>query len=425
MSEAGDAGPCPADLRDRAAAEAYVASVCFKHGPPQLVGVELEWTVHHADDPARSLDAATLTRALGSHAPPSLDPGSQHLPLAHGSLVTVEPGGQVEISTPPRKSLTELLDSTSADIAVLNELLAAERLVMGIRGCDPYRPPRRLLRLPRYDAMEAAFQRIGPDGIAMMCSTAGLQVCLDAGERADLAHRWAALHALGPVLIALFANSAEQYGSTAAWASRRTRVLLGTDPPRTLPSEVTADPAASWARRVLDTPLVCVRRPGDCWTAPPGVTFADWIAGALPRPPTTDDLDYHVSTMFTPVRPRGYLEVRYLDAQPPGEWVTPAVLLVALLSSEQAIGRVLEVAEPAVDRWLEAARLGLTDPCLARIARAVVDLGCGLLDGTDLPDELRAEVTEALQRRLARPSNHRTPGQPWPDSREPAKEEAR
>ena len=43
-------------VRTRAEAEAYVASVCFKHGPPRLLGVELEWTVHHADDPRRALD---------------------------------------------------------------------------------------------------------------------------------------------------------------------------------------------------------------------------------------------------------------------------------------------------------------------------------------------------------------------------------
>jgi glutamate--cysteine ligase len=416
LSDVGDAGPCPANLRDRAAAEAYVASVCFKHGPPRLVGVELEWTVHHTDDPARPLDAEILTRALGPHAPPSLDPHGQHLPLAHGSQVTVEPGGQVEISTPPSHSLTDLLAGTSADIAALTELLAAERLVTGVRGCDPHRPPRRLLHVPRYDAMESAFERIGPDGIAMMCSTAGLQVCLDVGEREHLADRWAAVHALGPALIALFGNSAEQYGGVTGWASARTRVLLGTDPPRTLPSEATDDPAAGWARRVLDTPLVCVRRPGGCWDAPPGITFADWIAGALPRPPTTEDLDYHVSTMFTPVRPRGYLEVRYLDAQPPGEWVAPVVLLVALLSSARAVERVREVTEPAADHWLQAARLGLTDPCLARVARDVVDLGCGLLDGTDLPPALRAVVTESLQRRLDGHERHPT-RQPTPLSR--------
>ena len=54
-------------LADRAAGEAYVASVCFKHGPPRLTGVELEFTVHHADDPARPLDPDVLATALGPH----------------------------------------------------------------------------------------------------------------------------------------------------------------------------------------------------------------------------------------------------------------------------------------------------------------------------------------------------------------------
>jgi glutamate--cysteine ligase len=417
LSDVDDAGPCPTSLRDRAAAETYVASVCFKHGPPSLVGVELEWTVHHADAPARPLDVETLTRALGPHAPPSLHPESPQLPLANGSLVTVEPGGQVEISTVPRASLAELLATTSADTAQLTELLAAERLVMGVHGCDPYRPPRRLLRLPRYDAMEAAFQRIGPDGMTMMCSTAGLQICLDAGERHQVADRWAAVHALGPVMIALFANSAEQCGSPTDWASSRIRALFGTDPPRMLPVETSTDPAASWARRVLDTPLVCVRRPGDRWEAPPGVTFADWVAGALPQPPTTDDLDYHLSTMFTPVRPRGYLEVRYLDAQPPGEWVAPVVLMVALLSSAQALDQVRDVTAPVADRWVDAARCGLADQAVADAARAVVDLGCRLLDGTGLPADLVAVVTEVLHRRLAgNGADRHRPGVPLADA---------
>ena len=84
-------------LRDRAEAEAYVASVCFKHGPPRLLGVELEWLVHPVSAPAAPVDAATLRAALGPHAPRSLDPRSPARPLPGGSTVTVEPGGQVEI----------------------------------------------------------------------------------------------------------------------------------------------------------------------------------------------------------------------------------------------------------------------------------------------------------------------------------------
>src|SRR3954470_419306 len=85
-------------ISDRAVGEAYVASVCFKHGPPRLTGVELEWIVHHEDDPRRPLDAARLAAALGPYAPRTVNQDSPHLPLPAGSPLTLEPGGQVEIS---------------------------------------------------------------------------------------------------------------------------------------------------------------------------------------------------------------------------------------------------------------------------------------------------------------------------------------
>src|SRR5689334_12189352 len=90
---AGGHEPPAAALASRDEAEAYVASVCFKHGPPRLVGVELEWLVHSAAAPATPLEAGPLRAALGPHAPTSLDPRSPAWPLPGGSTVTVEPGG--------------------------------------------------------------------------------------------------------------------------------------------------------------------------------------------------------------------------------------------------------------------------------------------------------------------------------------------
>nr|WP_253767010.1 glutamate-cysteine ligase family protein [Goodfellowiella coeruleoviolacea] len=393
--------PAPVRLRSRAAAEAYVASICFKHGPPRLFGVELEWTVHHATDPSRPLEATHLAAALGPHAPPTLNPDSPHRPLPSGSPLTVEPGGQVEISPPPRAHLAELLRATAEDIGHVTDLLRPAGLVLGERGADAHRPPRRLLRVPRYDAMEAAFDALGPDGRLMMCATAGLQVCVDAGERGGFARRWAAVHALGPVLGALFANSPGIAGQRADWASARLRACYGTDPARSRPCAVTADPAADWARRVLDTPLLLRRRPGGDWRVPRGVSFADWLAGALPEPPTTADLDYHLTTMFPPVRPHGYLEIRYLDTPRPGRWVAPVALLVALLGTEQRVDQVLAATEPVARRWLHAARFGLADPPLARAAAAVVELGCQALPETGIGAALAESVAEDLNRTLA------------------------
>ena len=366
-------------LRDRATAEAYVASVCFKHGPPRLIGTELEWLVRAAHDPARPLDPAVLARALGPHAPatlappPATDPRapSGPAPLPAGSTVTVEPGGQVEIASPPLPSVGALVRTVRTDAATLRTRLAAEGLVVAPRASDPLRPPRRLLQVPRYAAMEASFDRIGPHGRTMMCSTTAVQVCVDAGEGADVAHRWAALHELGPVLLAAFANSPVVHGRRTGWKSSRMASWLALDPERTSPpAAVGPDPAGEYARRALDTRLLCVRRDGangTSWDAPP-VTFADWIAGGSSPAPTRSDLDYHLTTLFPPVRPQGHLEVRYLDQQAGDEWVVPLVVVAALMHDPDTVARARAVAEPAAGRWTAAARHGLDDRVLCRAA---------------------------------------------------------
>ncbi|HET9143658.1 ergothioneine biosynthesis glutamate--cysteine ligase EgtA [Actinophytocola sp.] len=389
-------------LRDRVEAEAYVASVCFKHGPPRLTGIELEWTVHHRDDPRRPLDADHLRAALGPYAPRTLVPDSPQLPLPAGSPLTLEPGGQVEISALPQTSLADLFDNVSTDLGVLVELLAAEGLVLGQSGTDPHRSPRRILDTPRYAAMERAFTPIGPHGMTMMCCTAALQVCLDAGEADTLARRWAAVCSLGPVLVAAFANSPDLAGRATGWASNRLRSVLAVDPARSAPSAISDDPVRDWARRVLDTPLLCVRGPGECWDAPAGTTFADWLDGALGHLPTVDDLDYHVTTMFTPVRPHGYFEVRYLDTQSGADWMAPVALLSALMSSQATVDTVVELCRPVADRWLAAARAGLADQKIAQVAGPVLELGIQALPETGLGKEVVESITADLDRVLRR-----------------------
>lgn len=396
-------------LRDREQAEGYVAMVCFKHGPPRLHGVELEWTVHHGSDPRRALHASRLSRALGPHAPQTISPHSPHLPLPAGCLVTVEPGGQVELSTPPSASAASQVAVATADSTTLADLLAGCGLVLGRHGADPHRPPARLLQVPRYEAMQAAFDLIGPQGSRMMCSTASMQVCIDAGQADQVATRWRAVHALGPVLVALFANSPRLDGRHTGWASSRLRATLGTCPPTTLPPEPTDDPAGQWARVAMEAPVICVRGNGRSWAARPGLAFGRWIAepGAVGRPPTVDDLDYHLSTLFPPVRPRGYLEIRYLDTQPPSRWVTPFALLSALMARPSTIDEVLALTEPTAGRWLEAARDGLADPALRSSARKVVELGAGCLDHLDLSPAQQTRVFDDLTVRLETTSTTR------------------
>jgi glutamate--cysteine ligase len=398
----------PTVLRCREEAEVYVASVCFKHGPPRLLGAELEWVVQHSGNPHRPLQVHHLAGVLGAHAPHSLVPDSPQTPLPHGSTVTVEPGGQLEISSPPCASLTELIVTVDGDTAALTDLLDPAGLVLTGLGSDPHRPSRRLVDIPRYAAMETAFDRIGPMGRAMMCSTASVQVCLDAGTPADVALRWAALHDLGPVLVAAFANSPWLGGQRTGWVSSRMQAWFALDPARTRPSPVhwdngeDWDPAADWARRAVDTPLLCQRRPRGRWDVPSGVTFADWLSGALPGRPSTADLDYHLTTLFPPVRPHGYLEVRYLDTQPVGQWLVPVAVLAALLADPEVTAAARDACAPAAGRWLQAAQRGLRDDTLADAATAVFELACDALPALDGPAEMQSLVEEITEHRVRR-----------------------
>ncbi|WP_410809167.1 ergothioneine biosynthesis glutamate--cysteine ligase EgtA [Micromonospora sp. 067-2] len=391
-------------LHESAAAGRHLAGICFKTGPPTHTGVELEWTVHDVADPARPIDPARLRAALGRHTPVTLDATSPAEPLRYGGAVTVEPGGQVEISTPPRPSVAALIQATEADIAQVTDLLAAGGLILGRSGIDPHRRPRPVVDTPRYRAMRVAFDRRGPAGRTMMFSTAGLQVCLDAGEPDQVAARWAAAHAVGPPLLAAFASANRHAGRSTGWASARMAAWLAIDPARTRPvwaaSRNDEDPSAAWTRYVLDAPLLCVRRRGPDWTAPPGVTFADWLHGALPSPPTTDDLDYHVSTLFPPVRPRGYLELRYLDTQPGPTWRLPLAVLTALFADPGTVRSAYEIGAPVAHRWSGAARRGLADAELAAAAAALLDLALTNLPRLDLPDGIHDEIQRGVRRRL-------------------------
>jgi glutamate--cysteine ligase len=379
-------------------AEAYVAMVCFKHGPPRRTGVELEWTVHDRTDPGRTLDPQRLLAALGTHAPTTLAPRSPHAPLPGGSLVTVEPGGQVEISSLPQTRVVDVVDIVRRDIDALDRLLARAGLRRGDSGIDPHRRPHRLLDVPRYSAMQRFFDDRGPHGSTMMCSTASTQVCLDAGEGPDVALRWRALHSIGPTLVALFANSPVVAGVRTGWASNRLRATLGTCPPFTHPPEVGRDPVSSWVERVMTAPVLCVRRAVGHWMPTRPMSFAAWVSGAGETRPTLADLDYHLSTLFPPVRPRGYVEVRYLDTQPSGSWHHPVLLLASLFSSQAATARACELTEHTAGRWLTAARRGLDDHTLRGSARDLVELAAShLAPSADLA--LAEEAMEVLHRR--------------------------
>jgi glutamate--cysteine ligase len=135
------------------------------------------------------------------------------------------------------------------------------------------------------------------------------------------------------------------------------------------------DPREAWTAYALDARVMAVRGP-DRWTVPRGLTFRDWIRDGR-CPPTADDLDFHLATLYPPVRPRGSrLELRMIDAQPGPDWIVPVAVAAALLDDPAAAERARAALAPlwhratAADLDRCAATAALTDPGLARAAAA-------------------------------------------------------
>lgn len=394
-----------------AEAEDLLRCICFKTGPPRTVGVELEWLVHHRERPRQPVAQELLDTAYAA---------VRALPLS--SSLTFEPGGQLELSSLPAPSLMACVDTMSADLAAVRTALSASGLALAGLGLDPWQPPGRRLRdAPRYNAMEAYLDRSGSAGRAMMCSSASVQVCLDAGHEEPgplgFGRRWRLAHLLGAVLVAAFANSPAFLGRDTGWRSTRQAMWTALDPVRTLAPPSGGDPRADWSAHVLDSPVMCIRgRDGDDgpWAVPQALTFRDWIRSGAPRRPGRADLDYHISTLFPPVRPRGHLELRMIDAQP-GEdgWIVPLAVTTALFddpeASETAYRTVKPLAESAGSRpaprnplWEGAARGGLADPELRSVAASCFGLALEALPRIGASSAVLDAVADFAERNVLR-----------------------
>lgn len=391
----------------------YIRGVCFKTGPPASTGVELEWLVLDRAQPGHLVSPERLDKALAP-----LPVADDRLPS--GTRTTREPGGQLELSTPPAPHLLTCVTTAADDLALVGQALRADGLELSGYGLDPFRDPQRVTDQPRYAAMESYFDRIGPWGRMMMRATTAIQVNLDAGTEGGgldgYRARWQLAHRLGPVLVAAFANSPLWHGKPTGWRSTRQALWKHLDPGRTSPPQgipAHADPRDAWARFALEAGLLCVRRdPADDWTAPVGHTLASWLDGGIAeRPATWDDLDYHLSTLFPPVRPRGWLELRMIDAQPGDGWLVPTLLAAVLLDDSEAAYAAWCATEPLCPAsspfpsravWSRAARLGTSAPELARAAVACFEAAAPALARVGVPAEMREQVAGFAARYPAR-----------------------
>jgi ergothioneine biosynthesis glutamate--cysteine ligase EgtA len=375
-----EAEPC---LDSLDTARDQVVSKALRPSVTGTVGLELEFHVVDRRRPAARVGWSRLIDLLATvPAPPS------------GSRVTVEPGGQVELSSPPVDGVGAAVRVLQRDTAALSASLAGAGLLLASVGADPAREVRRMSPAGRYVAMERHFTAIGAaePGRTMMCATAALQVNLDAGPESGWSARVGLMHLLGPVLVAMSACSPLISGEASGWRSMRQQAWGQIDRARCGPLLDRGEPAEQWARYALVAPVMLTRDPATGAVQPVTrrVPFAAWVTGAAPladRRPTAADLDLHLTTLFPPVRLRGFLELRCLDAVPLRWWPGLAGLVATLLDDPHAAEVAVDACQPAAGAWTAAARDGLQDPVIARAATR-----CAEVAVERCPTDLRRQV---------------------------------
>jgi glutamate--cysteine ligase len=402
-TELDDAHP-NTELTSANSAARHIGGTCLTDGPVGLVGLEIE---------AHCFDPADLERRPDWDQITSVIAGVSDLP--GGSAITLEPGGAVELSGPPAADVLEAITAMTADRAALCSAFADAGLCLVLLGADPLRPAKRVNPGDRYRAMEEFFaaSHTGAAGAAMMTSTASVQVNLEAGPQEGWAARVRLAHALGPTMVAVAANSPLLAGKFTGWHSSRQWVWSQLDSARCGPilGVNGEDPASDWARYAMKAPVMLVHPTPEMDAVPitDWVPFADWADGRVllgDRRPTTADLDYHLTTLFPPVRPRRFLEIRYLDSVPDALWPAVVFTLTTLLDDPVAADIAAEATEPVATAWDRAAQLGLGDRRLHEAAKRCVQAAA---------ERAPAELRESMQRLMRSVEQGRSPADDFSD----------
>jgi glutamate--cysteine ligase len=264
---------------------------------------------------------------------------------------------------------------------MLQTALGKRNATLAAAGVDLWHPledvPQQL-RAGRYTAMAHYYDSIGPWGAVMMRHTASLQVNLDLGPEGVWQERWALANLMSPLVTATFACSPGEAG-----VCTRAHAWQNLDPSRTgftagLVHGSDDDPRMQWAYAALDANVMLIRsEDGGAHPCEPGSSFIGWIEHGHPELgwPTRDDLDYHLTTLFFEVRPRGFLELRAGEALP-GRWrAALVVLMTAALYDDRARTHALELLDGLQHRlpsmWRRASVEGVRDPELADLAGRV------------------------------------------------------
>jgi len=280
-----------------------------------------------------------------------------------GCSVSLEPGGQFELSGAPVESIHQTCAEVGnhlSQVKAIGAELGVGFLGMGFRPKWP-REDTPWMPRNRYQIMRDYMPKVGNLGIDMMTRTCTVQVNLDFSDEADMVKKLRVSLALQPVATALFADSPFTEGKPNGYLSYRAQIWTDTDPDRTGPLPFAFEDGMGFERYadyLLDVPMYFVYRNGQYIDAS-GQSFRDFLKGKLPalpgETPTTADWSDHATTAFPEVRLKKFLEMRGADGGPWDRLCALPALFVGLLYDQAA----LDAAWDLVKNWTAEDRANL------------------------------------------------------------------
>ncbi|MDH3669098.1 MAG: glutamate--cysteine ligase [Paracoccaceae bacterium] len=270
-----------------------------------------------------------------------------------GANVSLEPGGQLELSGAPLETIHQTCDEVNAHLAEVREV--ADSIGAGFigLGAAPVWRHEDMDTMPkgRYGIMKRYMPTVGSRGLHMMFRTCTVQVNLDFGSEADMVQKLRVALALQPVATALFANSPFWEGQPAGRLSYRSHCWQDLDADRTgmLPF-VFEDGFGfeAWVDYALDVPMYFVYRDGTYLDAA-GQSFRDFLAGKLPalpgETPTLSDWADHLTTIFPEARIKKFIEMRGADGGPWRRLCALPALWVGLTYDQGALDAAWDLAK--------------------------------------------------------------------------------
>jgi len=315
-----------------------------------------------------------------------------------GGAISLEPGGQFELSGAPLETLHETDAELQAHLADVKAVAAPHDIGFVALGASPLwtRAETPVMPKGRYKIMANYMPKVGTMGLDMMFRTCTVQVNLDFASEADMVRKLRVSLALQPLSTALFASSPFLERKLNGFQSMRSEIWRDTDKARSGMLAFAFDEGMSYEGYVdwaLDVPMYFVKR-GDTYHDVAGASFRDLLAGRLPQLPgeraTMSDWANHLSTLFPEVRLKRFLEMRGCDAGPADMLAAMPAFWVGLLYDATS----LDAAWQLVKGWSAAERQALRD--------AVPTQGLAATIGGRKLAEIAAEVVELSRAGLAR-----------------------